>query len=296
MLRAWAGRQWACPDPSGRAHPTPGTLARTGRKLAPRRGPLHIIGAGADREHAELDAPGVAAVGFDSTRAGTRTGACRKALGVPTAVLRSSTAGHPLPVGHHTFRRAGSEGMRQLSPAARAGARATALSLLVLVVATCDRQGPTSILERRAVDANTRRQSAAVALPGATDPQVFIGAGDIGICGSANDQKTATVIDGLLVSAPDATVFTLGDNAYPNGSATDFSECYTATWGRHIGRTFPSAGERDYNTAGAAGYFGYFGEAAGDPAKGYYSYDIGASWHVVVPNSKLPTTAGSAQE
>jgi PKD repeat protein len=178
--------------------------------------------------------------------------------------------------------------MRHLSPAGRAGARATALSLLVLVVTTCERQGPTSIFERR--------PSAAVALPGSTDPQVFIGAGDIGICGSANDQKTATVIDGLLVSAPDATVFTLGDNAYPNGSVTDFSECYTATWGRHLGRTFPSAGERDYNTAGAAGYFGYFGEAAGDPAKGYYSYDIGASWHVVVLNSKLPTTAGSAQE
>jgi acid phosphatase type 7 len=26
----------------------------------------------------------------------------------------------------------------------------------------------------------------------------------------------------------------------------------------------------------AAGYYKYFGSAAGDPSKGYYSYDIGA--------------------
>ncbi|HUU98452.1 MAG TPA: alkaline phosphatase, partial [Phycisphaerae bacterium] len=31
-------------------------------------------------------------------------------------------------------------------------------------------------------------------------------------------------------------------------------------------------------------YFDYFGAAAGDPSKGYYSYDLG-SWHVVALNS-----------
>jgi 3',5'-cyclic AMP phosphodiesterase CpdA len=49
----------------------------------------------------------------------------------------------------------------------------------------------------------------------------------------------------------------------------------------------------------AAGYFGYFGAVAGDPAQGWYSYDIG-SWHVVVLNSNCARVggciAGSPQE
>ncbi len=63
-------------------------------------------------------------------------------------------------------------------------------------------------------------------------------------------------------------------------------------------RTRPSPGNHDYATTGAAGYFGYFGEAAGDPAKGFYSYDIGA-WHVVSLNSNcsiVSCATGSAQE
>src|SRR2546429_3006942 len=40
-------------------------------------------------------------------------------------------------------------------------------------------------------------------------------------------------------------------------------------------RTRPVPGSHDYDTPGAPGYFGYFGAAAGDPAKGYYSYDLG---------------------
>jgi hypothetical protein len=35
----------------------------------------------------------------------------------------------------------------------------------------------------------------------------------------------------------------------------------------------------------AAGYYKYFGSAAGDPSKGYYSYDIGA-WHIIALNSE----------
>src|SRR4029078_3517045 len=49
----------------------------------------------------------------------------------------------------------------------------------------------------------------------------------------------------------------------------------------------------------ASGYFGDFGAAAGDPAKGYYSYDLGG-WHIVVLNSNCTELggcqAGSPQE
>ena len=44
-------------------------------------------------------------------------------------------------------------------------------------------------------------------------------------------------------------------------------------------------------TPNAAGYFAYFGAAAGDPAEGYYSFDLG-TWHVVVLNSNCGVVGG----
>ena len=110
---------------------------------------------------------------------------------------------------------------------------------------------------------------------------VLVGAGDIADCGSPGDEWTADLLDGI-----DGTVVTLGDNAYPNGSFSDFDLCYDPTWGRHYDRTLPSIGNHEYLTPGAAGYFRYFRKRAGPPALGFYSYDL-AGWHVVVLNSML---------
>ena len=63
------------------------------------------------------------------------------------------------------------------------------------------------------------------------------------------------------------------------------------TWGRHKARTRPAPGNHDYLTAGASGYYGYFGTRAGDPRKGYYSYDLG-TWHVIVLNSNCSAIGG----
>jgi hypothetical protein len=136
---------------------------------------------------------------------------------------------------------------------------------------------------------------AQVALAGCVPPPVtLLAAGDIASCASSGDEATANVLD----AHPDGTVATLGDNVYDNGTASEFANCYDPTWGRHKSRTKPAAGNHDYNTPGATGYYGYFGAAAGDPAKGYYSYDLGA-WHVVVINSNcgaVSCAAGSPQE
>ena len=61
------------------------------------------------------------------------------------------------------------------------------------------------------------------------------------------------------------TVFTLGDHAYPDGTAQEFTDCYEPSWGRHKARTMPVPGDNDYSTAGAPGYYGYLdrGIAAG---------------------------------
>jgi len=115
---------------------------------------------------------------------------------------------------------------------------------------------------------------------GGGDP-VVVAAGDIADCQSQGDEATAK-----LVSDIEGTVLTLGDEAYPDGSAEDFRECYDPSWGRFKARTKPTPGNHEYLTEGAQGYFDYFGKAAGDPGKGYYSYDLG-EWHLVSLNSNI---------
>jgi hypothetical protein len=134
------------------------------------------------------------------------------------------------------------------------------------------------------------------ALAQAGDP-VLVGAGDITHCNRNKDEATAELLDNI-----DGTVFTVGDNAYPDGTLAEFKDCYEPTWGRHKDRTRPAVGNHDYRTDGAAGYFTYFGAAASpldtnctSNCKGYYSYNLG-DWHIIVLNSEIDHSAGSPQE
>ena len=131
--------------------------------------------------------------------------------------------------------------------------------------------------------------SDSLAVQAANGPTVLVGAGDIADSTAIGDSLTANLLDGIA-----GTVYTLGDNAYPMGASSDFTKFYDPTWGRQKARTRPVPGNHDYSTTGASGYFGYFGAAAGDPATGYYSYDIG-DWHIIALNSELDVTPGSAQ-
>ena len=115
---------------------------------------------------------------------------------------------------------------------------------------------------------------------------VLAGAGDIAVAGRGDDE-TAALLDRIR---PDV-VFTTGDNAYPDGSTSDFAQRYDPTWGRRKASTRPSPGNHDHHTPDAAGYFAYFGTRAPGP---YYSYDLG-SWHLVSLDSELPVEPGSKQ-
>jgi acid phosphatase type 7 len=119
----------------------------------------------------------------------------------------------------------------------------------------------------------------------ATNP-VLVGAGDIATCRGEGDEATARLLENIP-----GTVFTAGDNVYPDGSARDFSDCYDPSWGRFKARTKPAVGNHEYETAAASGYFGYFGASAGNPAKGYYSYNRGG-WHLVALNSMCEEVGG----
>ena len=127
----------------------------------------------------------------------------------------------------------------------------------------------------------------------ATAP-VILAAGDIGDCQRNGDDLTGALLDTLVgIVAP------LGDNAYLNGTDSEYVNCYAPNWGRQKSRTRPVAGNHDYNTPNATGYFDYFGSVAGDPSKGYYDYALG-SWLVIVLNTgtDVPDNykAGSPQE
>ena len=72
----------------------------------------------------------------------------------------------------------------------------------------------------------------ASAAPSASGDPVLVGAGDIADCALDSGAATAALLDTIA-----GTVFTAGDNAYPDGSATQFHDCYAPTWGRHLERT-----------------------------------------------------------
>jgi acid phosphatase type 7 len=159
---------------------------------------------------------------------------------------------------------------------------------------------------------NRSSQSApiTVEVPGeAAGPWVVMAAGDIacdpadpafnaGTGTSAKCRQRATS-DLLAQAAPDA-VLALGDNQYECAGTNAFISSYDLAWGRMKSITYPVVGNHEYftsggtdcdTTGGARGYFQYFGARAGDPASGYYSFDIGP-WHLIALNSECGKIGG----
>ncbi|MDP3157447.1 MAG: metallophosphoesterase [Archangium sp.] len=109
---------------------------------------------------------------------------------------------------------------------------------------------------------------------------VVIAAGDIAEGDGAAPQLTATLVE----QHHPAAVLVLGDAQYPNGKLEDFQRSYDPAWGRFKNITWPVPGNHEYWGSEAGGYFAYFGARAGDPGKGYYSFDLG-DWHLIALNT-----------
>ena len=120
------------------------------------------------------------------------------------------------------------------------------------------------------------------------DPNYNGGAGTSTAC---RMRATSDLLVGLAGSGL-AGVLLLGDNQYENGTLAAYQASFDPTWGRIKALTYPAPGNHEYNSAGAAGYYAYFGAAAGDPAKGWYSFDLGG-WHLIVLNSNCAALAAS---
>ncbi|MFN2471263.1 MAG: DNRLRE domain-containing protein [Gaiellaceae bacterium] len=98
----------------------------------------------------------------------------------------------------------------------------------------------------------------------------------------------------LLVNAGLAAVLTMGDNQYPCGELEKFMTAFDPTWGRVKPLIRPALGNHDLEcdfSGRARGYFSYFGAAAGEPGKGWYSFDIGA-WHLIALMSECAAVGG----
>ncbi len=99
------------------------------------------------------------------------------------------------------------------------------------------------------------------------------------------DCHEAQVSD-LIVNDPEVEAFlALGDLQYNTGSLADFETYYEPTYGRVKAITRPVIGNHKYQTPDGDGYWDYFGAQAGTRGRGWYSFDVGATWHLVALNS-----------
>ncbi len=118
------------------------------------------------------------------------------------------------------------------------------------------------------------------------DP-TLVGAGDIADCDSGGDEATARLLDGI-----EGQIFTAGDNVYESSSADTFRDCYGPTWGRHLARTRPAAGNHDWQDGGIDAYRTYFGSAATGPdGATWYAYELG-TWRIIVLDSDCSAVKG----
>ena len=125
------------------------------------------------------------------------------------------------------------------------------------------------------------------------DPNFNSGAGTASAC-------HMRAVSDLLLQSHLTAVLGLGDEQYECAGLSAFASSYDPTWGRLKSITYPAPGNHEYQTSGgtncdaagnAAGYYTYFGSAAGDPSKGYYSFDLG-TWHLIALNASCAKVGG----
>jgi len=140
----------------------------------------------------------------------------------------------------------------------------------------------------------------ATGAPLLADDPVIAAAGDIacspldgsfnGGAGTSTRCRQRATSD-LLVGGGFDAVLALGDNQYWEGKLADYLVSFAPSWGRVQSRLRPVPGNHEYMTAGAAGYFDYFGTGVGARSQGWYSYDLG-TWHLVALNSNCAAIGG----
>jgi hypothetical protein len=191
--------------------------------------------------------------------------------------------------------------------------RAARHGRVTMALAVSSRSGSTNFRSREARSGQPRLVVRAAASPvppggpgsqppgptptaGPTSPgdSVVTVAGDIA---GTNDEATAALVEGIN---PEVAL-TVGDNAYPSGTLSEYMSNYDPSWGRFKAKTRPTPGNHEYHSTNAQGYYDYFNGAgqpdgpAGPSGKGYYSFNLG-SWHLIALNPHVSASTGSTQE
>src|SRR5438093_8409251 len=168
------------------------------------------------------------------------------------------------------------------------GAAALIVGVAVLVASRVSpgQQRPSSQPSPSAASASASASPAFESTGTKPPTETLLAVGDVAFCDSSADEAVAAAAGRIP-----ATIALLGDNAYPDGSPEDFAKCFNPAWGSLRNRIRPAPGNHDYQTSQAAGYFSYFGSAAGTPGQGWYSYDLG-SWHLIALNSECDAIGG----
>jgi acid phosphatase type 7 len=130
-------------------------------------------------------------------------------------------------------------------------------------------------------------------------PNVLLAVGDMAGDSSSNPGSavTAALAKSLLASNPGSALLVLGDNAYDDGTTTEYADHYKPGWGDPAIQavTFACPGNHDYHSTRAAPYFTFFGSQAGPAGgDGFYSFDRDG-WHIVSLNTEMEFRAGSRQ-
>jgi hypothetical protein len=177
--------------------------------------------------------------------------------------------------------------------------------LLILIIVAMALQWPLPGL----LTGKTNSPGNLILAAAASDP-VIAAAGDIACdpansafnngLGNANSCRQKYTSD-LLVNGGFSAILALGDNQYYCGGYQAFMQSYDLSWGRVKSITHPSVGNHEFLTSGgtgcditnegAAGYYQYFGAAAGTPGQGYYSFNIG-TWHLIALNTNCANAGG----
>lgn len=122
--------------------------------------------------------------------------------------------------------------------------------------------------------------------PAATPTATLVAVGDIAC--PPGSKVTATKCRQAATAAISrklrpTRVIALGDLQYPDGTYRQFLGSYAKSWGKQRSITYPVAGNHEYNTRGATGYYRYFkGRQPGAP--GYYRRSLNG-WQLYFLNT-----------
>ncbi len=140
-------------------------------------------------------------------------------------------------------------------------------------------------------------QSVPLPPPPAPDQVVWAVGESCGGAVPASGTEPCAEVGRLIADDPATTaVLGLGGLQAPRGSLADYQQSYDPAMGSGaelFARTLPVPGDDDYRTSGAAGYFDYWGDRAGEVGRGYHATELGA-WTLAGANSNCPKIGGCA--